>query len=61
VQHIESKYKLMYDDAAKLVISQNLLELEKNLSGMLKNEDYLFQKMIFKLDLADRMLYYYVK
>ncbi len=51
----------MYDDAAKLVISQNLLELEKNLSGMLKNEDYLFQKMIFKLDLADRMLYYYVK
>lgn len=50
----------MYEDAVKLVIAQDLFELEETVSAVLKNEEYLFQKIIYKMDLADPLLYYYI-
>ena len=53
VRHID------FEDSCKIVLSEDLVELESILVNVLQKEGLFFQKMVFKWDLSDSSSFFY--
>ena len=48
-----------FEDSCKIVLSEDLVELESILVNVLQKEGLFFQKMVFKWDLSDNSSFFY--